>query len=77
MSLIEFIEKKLGDYAEKILSGSEKVDEHALGEMIFYMTLRRVLSEKATMQDIGMLDAVNDTLQELGIVGADKTFYKE
>ena len=77
MSLIEFIEKKLDDYAEIILSGSEKVDEHALGEMIFYMTMRRVLSEKATMQDIGMLDAVNDTLQELAIVGADKTFYKE
>jgi hypothetical protein len=34
------------------------------------------LSGKATPQDLGLLDAINDTLQELGIVESGKTFYK-
>ena len=76
MDLNSFIEKKLNHYAQAIIDGSAKVDEHALGEMVFYMALRRVLSQRATIQDIGMMDAINDTLQEKGIVEATKTFYK-
>jgi hypothetical protein len=35
-----------------------------------------VLSDKATPQDVGLIDAINDTLQELGILEKGKTFYK-
>ena len=76
MDLNSFIEQKLNRYAKAIIDGSAKIDEHALGEMFFYMALRRVLTGKATYQDIGMMDAINDTLQEKGIVEASKTFYK-
>ena len=76
MELSTLIEKKLNQYAKSIIEGGIKQDEHALGEMIFYMTLRRVLAKKATLQDIGMLDAINDTLQEKGIIDSSKTFYK-
>lgn len=76
MNLESFIESKLNHYAKAIAEGSAKVDEHALGEMVFYMSLRRVLSGKATIQDIGMMDAINDTLQEIGILESKKTFYK-
>ena len=70
------IENKLNTYAQKIVTGGSKVDEHALGEITFYISLRRVLSGKATMQDIGMMDAINDTLQLRGIIGPGKIFYK-
>ncbi|NEP91191.1 MAG: hypothetical protein F6K18_32760 [Okeania sp. SIO2C2] len=76
MELSDFIENKLNDYAKSIIEGSAKRDEIALGEMTFYMTLRRALTGKATLQDIGMLDAINDTLQEKGVIEPGKSFYK-
>lgn len=76
MSLKEFIESKLNNYAETIVDSDEELDEYALGELTFYMTLRRILSENATLQDKGMLDAINDTLQELEIIKSNETFYK-
>jgi len=76
MDINSFIEKKIKQYAQSIIDGSDKKDEHALGEMVFYMALRRVISGAVNMQDIGMMDAVNDTLQELGIIEDGKQFYK-
>jgi len=76
MSLAETIEAKINHYAQSICTGGAKIDEHALGELTFYVTLRRTLSGDATPQDIGMMDAVNDTLQELGLVSSGEVFYK-
>lgn len=76
MDLSNFIESKLNYYADAIINGHEKIDEHALGEMTFYMALRRILQKNATFQDIGMMDAINDTLQELKLIDDTVTFYK-
>ena len=53
---------------------SDKKDAHALGELTFYMAIRRVLKGEATIQDLGMMDAINDTLQEAKIIEESKTF---
>jgi hypothetical protein len=76
MDLQHFIENKLNYYADAVIKGNEKIDEHALGELQFYMALRRVIDERATPEDYGMMDAINDTLQELKIVPRHKTFLK-
>lgn len=76
MALNEFIETKVNEYAQKIVKGSDKSDELAFGELSFYLSLRRVLTDKATPQDVGLVDAINDTLQELGVLEKGKTFYK-
>jgi hypothetical protein len=76
MSLNTFIEDKLNQYAQKIIGGGARSDDLAVGELTFYVTLKRAVSGNATTQDLGMLDAINDTLQELGLVEAGKTFYK-
>lgn len=76
MALTDLIETKLNEYAQKIVKGGEKSDELAFGQISFYLSLRRVLNGKATPQDVGLVDAINDTLQELGIINKDKTFYK-
>ena len=76
MDLSNYIEDKLNYYADAIIKGHEKIDEHALGEMVFYMALRRILNKNATFQDIGLMDAMNDTLQELGLITDDVTFYR-
>ena len=67
----------LHKYAKKISDEtSQKIDEHSLGKVKFFFALRRILDGKANFEDIGLMDAINDTLQELGIVESKKTFYK-
>lgn len=72
--MYEFVEAKVNEYAEAIIKGSDKKDAHALGELTFYMAIRRVLKGEATIQDLGMMDAINDTLQEANIIEDGKTF---
>lgn len=70
----EFIENNINKYAEAIIKGSDKRDAFCLGQLTFFMALRRITKGEATRQDLGMADAVNDTLQEAGIIDKDKTF---
>jgi hypothetical protein len=58
------------------LAGGAKVDEIALGELTFFVALRRVQQGKGTVQDIGIMDAINDTMQALGLVKPGVLFYK-
>ena len=77
MNLEEFIEKKINDYAQNIIDKGDKYDQLAVGEIIFYTSLRSVIKGNATKQDIGLIDAVNDTLQALEIINSDESFYKK
>ncbi len=77
MALQDFVQQKLIHYGQAISDHDGDTEEHALGEVIFYAALRRALMGKPTRQDLGLLDAVNDTLQELGILNAQQTFFKE
>ena len=43
----DFIEDKVNKYAEAIIKGSDKKDAHGLGELTFYMAIRRVLKEQS------------------------------
>jgi len=70
------LEEKINYYANLIVDHNERADEVAMGHLTFYMSMRRAANGKATMQDIGMLDAINDLLQARGLVAAEKTFYK-
>jgi len=77
MNLEEFIENKINSYAQDIIDKGDKYDQLSLGEISFYMSLRSVLKGNATKQDIGLMDAINDTLQALDIIKTDETFYKK
>jgi hypothetical protein len=73
-----FINDKINDYAQNILSKSDVNDSSALGELKFYISIRNAVKtktdknlnafEKASMEDMGMLDALTDTLIKLEIV---------
>ncbi len=56
---------------------NHKIDENALGNVEFFMALRRKLDGKGNYHDIGLMDAINDTLQDLGIIDSKSTFYKQ
>ena len=77
MNLEEFIENKINTYAQDIIDKGDIYDQLSLGEISFYMSLRSVLKGTATKQDIGLMDAVNDTLQALEIIETNETFYKK
>ncbi|MBI6711408.1 thiol reductase thioredoxin [Pseudomonas syringae pv. syringae] len=46
----------------------------AKGKLSVFRVLRRTLQGKATAEDLGTLDAINDTLQALKILESDETF---
>ncbi|MBL7813620.1 MAG: hypothetical protein JNL70_01355 [Saprospiraceae bacterium] len=76
MDISAFIEEKINHYGKLIVTKNDKFDDMALGELTFYISLRRAINGTATTQDLGLLDAVNDTLQELGILGEKQSFYQ-
>jgi len=73
----QFIEDKINHYAQMIIDRSDKFDDMAIGELSFYMSLRRILNGRGTIQDKGMMDAINDFLQEKGIIESNETFYSK
>ena len=76
MDIKKYTDENLHKYAQRIADATnQKIDEHSLGKVQFFMSLRRILYGKSNYQDIGLMDAINDTLQDLGIVEAKKTFY--
>lgn len=74
MELSQFIETKLNNYAARVVTSGEQMEDYAFGEISWYLTLRRVLAGKGTPQDLGLMDAINDTLQQKGFVGTSTTF---
>jgi hypothetical protein len=74
LELAAFIESELNTLAQKIINKKEISDEIAHAKIGFYLSLRRTLNNKASPADIGVLDAINDTLQTLGIVERNVTF---
>ena len=67
----------MNTYALDIIDKGDRFDQLSMGEISFYMSLRSVLKVNATKQDIGLMDAVNDTLQALEIIETNETFYKK
>nr|WP_241149543.1 hypothetical protein [Pseudomonas viridiflava] len=52
-----------------------QLDDISYGKLDVLLALRRALMGNATPEDIGMLDAINDALQALGILQAKETFF--
>jgi hypothetical protein len=77
MDLKEFLDDEVNKAATNILTKGDKIDEVALGKLHFFLALRRALTKKASPEELGLLDAVNDTLQALEVVPKGKVFYKK
>ncbi|MFM0502206.1 hypothetical protein [Paraburkholderia caffeinilytica] len=75
MDLEKLVEEKINESATKIVRGGSGTDDVAFGKLTFYLALRRVQQKKATAEDVGLLDAINDTLQALAILEQGRTFY--
>ena len=69
-----FVEEQINKAAQKIIdSRSQRYDEHSHGKLSYLLSLRRVISRKATAEDLGRQDAINDVLQALEIIKPNET----
>ena len=71
-----FVEEQLNIAAKKIIDKGDKTDEISSGKIDFFIALRSALSGDLDKRELGLLDAVNDTLQHLNLIDGKKTFYK-
>ncbi|KPB32319.1 MULTISPECIES: hypothetical protein [Pseudomonas syringae group genomosp. 2] len=70
-----FIEERIKLAALLLADGKISArDDMAEGKLSVLLTLRRALSGKGTAKDLGMLDAINDSLQLLQILNSKETF---
>jgi hypothetical protein len=76
MELATWTNEQLTNLAERMQSGGSDIDDFAVGSMSFYAALRRVISGEGSPHDVGIVDAVNDTLQQLGLIEPGTTFYR-
>ena len=75
-TLRTFVEGQLNLAAQKIVDKGDKTDEVSAGKIDFFIALRSALSGDLDKRELGMLDAVNDTLKHLELIDSSKTFYK-
>ncbi len=69
-----FVEEQINKAAQKIIDSSQRYDEHSHGKLSYLLSLRRVISRKATAEDLGRQDAINDVLQALEIIKPNETY---
>lgn len=70
-----FVENQINLAAQIIATKkSARLDDAGFGKLGFYLAVRRGLKGTTTPEDLGLLDAINDSLQELGLLGRGKTF---
>ncbi len=70
-----FVETQINQAAQNVVSKkSSRLDDVAFGKLGFYLAMRRAINGTASSEDLGLLDAINDSLQTLKLLDSDETF---
>ncbi|WP_025994122.1 hypothetical protein [Pseudomonas viridiflava] len=73
---LDLVNRRINAAAQNIIDKKNtQLDDISYGKLDVLLALRRALMGDATPEDIGMLDAINDALQALGILQAKETFF--
>ncbi|KTC12293.1 MULTISPECIES: hypothetical protein [Pseudomonas] len=73
---LDLVNQRINAAAQNIIDKKNtQLDDISYGKLDVLLALRRALMGNATPEDIGMLDAINDALQALGILQAKETFF--
>ncbi|MPQ70644.1 MULTISPECIES: hypothetical protein [Pseudomonas] len=74
--LLSNTESQINQAALSIADGKKDMaNDNAVGKLLFLCALHRVLDGKPHPGDLGMMDGINDCLQQLGLVDTSKTFF--
>ncbi len=69
------IEEQINLASQRIQnSKSAKFDDLAFGKLGFLLALRRVVNGTGSAEDLGLMDAVNDSLQALKLLDSHTSF---
>ncbi|RML68668.1 hypothetical protein ALQ54_01545 [Pseudomonas syringae] len=72
--LTAFVEERVTRAQQTLADGKvSKLDDVATGKLSVFLPLQRALQGTGTPQDLGVLDAINDTLQSLKILESKET----
>ena len=74
-TLNAFVEEQLNLAAQSIVDKGANSDEISAGKIDFFIALRSALSGDLDKRELGLLGAINDTLQHLQLIDSNKTFY--
>ena len=70
-----FVETQINEAAQGIATNkSVKRDDVGFGQLGFYLALRRWLLGQSSAEDIGLFDAMNDSLQALQLLKSGESF---
>lgn len=73
----DFVESQINLAAKQIVDRQKAdLDHIAHGKLSYLLSLRRVVDGTATWEDHGLHDAVNDVLQQLGVIANNATYLK-
>ncbi len=72
-----YIDAVTNETAQNLIDKGDTSDDIAFGKLSFLLALRRAVDKKATAQDLGLLGAINDSLQKLGVLPASKTLLSD
>jgi hypothetical protein len=71
--LKQFLQVNIDRKANIILDERVRYDDAAIGELKIYACMRRILNKNATLEDIGVLHAVDKLLHATGVLGPKET----
>ena len=76
--MMSFLNNQINNYAQIIVENSDKADNAALGQLKFYIALKNAVKtskdanvskhEAASLEELGMADALADTLIQMGLI---------
>lgn len=70
-----FVEGQINQAAQSIVTRKiTRLDDVAFGKLGFYLVMRRAMDGTASSEDLGLLDAIDDSLQALRLLDGDETF---
>nr|WP_318381797.1 hypothetical protein [uncultured Enterobacter sp.] len=75
-TLLVYVEEQLNLAAQRIVDKADTSDEVAAGKIDFFIALRSALKGDLDKRELGIIGAVNDTLQFIGVIDSNTTFYK-
>ncbi|MSU98102.1 hypothetical protein EB795_29970 [Pseudomonas mandelii] len=72
-ALQAYVEGEINLAAKRIIDKGPQSDEIAYGRLKVNLSLRRILVEAPTPEDLGLWGGINDILQQLGILDSRET----
>ena len=76
VELLSYTATQISQTAQGIADGTrDMASDNAVGKLEFLCALHRVLNGKPHPGDLGMMDGINDCLQQLGLIEASKTLF--